>query len=132
MIKNWLRNFMIGRYGQDHLNNALFITALLAWFISLFTGGIVLSIVYYVLMFWAIFRMFSRRIDKRRAENDRFLTYWWPIRRKLQLSWRKLKESKTHKFFKCPACRNTLRVPRGKGKINVTCPKCGERFQKKT
>ena len=132
MIKNWLRNFMIGRYGQDHLNNALLIAALAAWLLSLITGSSLLRLLYYIFMFLAIFRMFSRQIEKRRKENDRFLTYWWPMRRKLQLFIRKTKERRTHKFFKCPGCRNTLRVPKGKGKVNITCPKCGERFQKKT
>lgn len=132
MIKNWLRNFMIGRYGQDHLNSALLIAALAVWLLSLITGSSLLSLLYYIFMFLAIFRMFSRQIEKRRKENDRFLTYWWPMRRKLQLFIRKTKERRTHKFFKCPGCRNTLRVPKGKGKVNITCPKCGERFQKKT
>ncbi len=132
MIRNWLRNFMIGRYGQDHLNNGLLIAALAAWLLSIIPGLRWLNIFYYVFMVLAIFRMFSRKIDKRRKENDRFLTYWWPIRRKLQLFIRKSKERRTHKFFKCPGCRNTLRVPKGKGKVNITCPKCGERFQKKT
>ena len=132
MIRNWLRNFMVGRYGQDHLNTALCVAALISWLISLFVGGWLLSALYFLFMGLAIFRMLSRRIDKRRAENDRFLTYWWPIRRKIDLALRKAKERRTHKFFKCPGCRNTLRVPKGKGKVNITCPKCGERFQKKT
>ncbi len=132
MLRNWFRNFMVGRYGQDHLNVALCVGAVVSWLLSILFRGWLWNVLYFVLLGLAFFRMFSRRIEKRRAENDRFLTYWWPIRRKLELSLRKLKERRTHKFFKCPSCRNTLRVPRGKGKVNITCPKCGERFQRKT
>ena len=132
MIRNWLRNFMVGRYGQDHLNTALFAAAIVVWVLSLVFRAFVLRLLYFVLICLALFRMFSRQIEKRRRENDRFLTWWWPVRRRLELKLRQLKESRTHKFFRCPGCRNTLRVPRGKGKVNITCPKCGERFQRKT
>ncbi|MBQ5503975.1 MAG: hypothetical protein IIT95_02655, partial [Oscillospiraceae bacterium] len=71
-------------------------------------------------------------IRKRRAENDKFIKYWWPFKTKAQNFFRRIKDSRKYKFFRCPSCKNRLRVPRGKGKIKVTCPKCGERFQKKT
>jgi len=76
--------------------------------------------------------MLSRNIKRRRAENDRFLRYWWPVRTKASRSLSLARQRKTHKFFKCPGCGNTLRVPRGKGKLQITCPKCGERFSRKT
>ena len=132
MIRNWLRNFMVGRYGQDHLNTALFVCAIAVWVLSLVIRTFFLRLLYFALIMLVLFRMLSRQIEKRRRENDRFLTWWWPLRRRLELQLRRLKESRTHKFFRCPGCRNTLRVPRGKGKVNITCPKCGERFQRRT
>ena len=131
MIRNWLRNFMIGRYGPDQLYMACLIAAVVLGLLSRLLGGW-LSLLSTLLLVYAMFRMLSRNIYKRRRENDKFLKYWWPVRmwfiRKIQ----RLKSSKTYAFFKCPACKNTLRVPKGKGKIQITCPKCGERFIKKT
>ena len=86
----------------------------------------------YALLVWGIFRMLSRNIPRRRAENDRFLRFWGPVKAKFRLQKDKWKSRKTHKFFNCPSCKKNLRVPRGKGKIQITCPKCGERFSKKT
>ena len=79
-----------------------------------------------------MFRFLSRNIAKRRAENDRFLMFWGPFKQKVRRSIQKFRDRKNYKFFHCPACRNVLRVPRGKGKIQITCPKCGERFIRKT
>ena len=132
MIRNWLRNFMIGRYGPDQLYVALMILALLLMLVSMITGLSVFSIVAYALLLLALLRMFSRNVYKRRAENDRFLRFWWPVRQKIAGIFKPNPDRKTHKYFKCPACKKVLRVPKGKGRIQITCPKCGERFQKKT
>ncbi|MBQ2157233.1 MAG: hypothetical protein II443_01550 [Oscillospiraceae bacterium] len=129
---NWFRNFMMWRYGPDQLS--LFTLALS--FIFNLIGAIFnlwpLSLLAYLLLILTIFRFLSRNIRKRRAENDKFIKYWWPFKTKAQNFFRRIKDSRKYKFFRCPSCKNRLRVPRGKGKIKVTCPKCGERFQKKT
>ena len=129
---NFLRTFMAGRYGPDHLNTALIIIALLLSFISRF--AILRPLVYlsYLLLILTVFRFLSRNIQKRRAENDKFLRFYWPVRQKLKTFVSRQKSSRTHKFFRCPSCSNLLRVPRGKGMLQITCPKCGERFIKKT
>jgi predicted RNA-binding Zn-ribbon protein involved in translation (DUF1610 family) len=129
---NFLRNFMAGRYGPDHLNGALIIAALVVSLISRIIAFPVLMYLSYLFLILAVVRMLSRNIRRRRAENDRFLRYWWPIRQKLKASFSNAKYRKTHKFFKCPSCNNLLRVPRGRGKIQITCPKCGERFIRST
>ena len=132
MIKNFLRNFMVGRYGPDHLSIAMIAVSLV---LSLLNGVIGLSPIMYVsytILALVLFRMLSRNIQRRRAENDRFIRYWWPVRTKAGRTVANIKHRKTHKFLKCPSCRNTLRVPKGKGKLQITCPKCGERFIKKT
>ena len=132
MIRNFLRKIMMGRYGPDHLNVAMIIFSLVLSLLNGIFGFALLTYVSYVFLLCALFRMLSRNIHRRRAENDRFLRYWWPIRTKLGRSLANIKHRKTHRFIKCPGCGNTLRVPKGKGRLQITCPKCGERFIKKT
>ena len=132
MIRNFLRKFMIGRYGPDHLNIAMIIFSLALSLIHAFTGFTPLIYISYVVLALAFFRMLSRNITRRRRENDKFIRYWWPIRTKFVRLFSKLRDGKVYKYFKCPSCSNALRVPRGKGKLQITCPKCGERFLKKT
>ena len=132
MFRNYIRKLMIGRYGQDHLNAAMVLLSL-AFFIlaSLIGIGLMLS-VSYLLIALSLFRMLSRNISRRRAENDKFIRYWWPIRTTLVNKLRAFKQRKTHKFIKCLGCRYRLRIPKRKGKLQITCPKCGERFLKRT
>ena len=132
MIRNFLRNIMIGRYGPDHLNIAMIVVSLVLSLIHAITRFPPLMYISYILLALAFFRMLSRNIVRRRAENDKFIRYWWPIRTKASRTVANIKHRKTHKFLKCPSCGNTLRVPKGKGKLQITCPKCGERFVKKT
>ena len=132
MIRNFLRKFMNGRYGPDHLNVAMVVFALAVHFLYIILRFMPLVFVSYALLALSVFRMLSRNIARRRAENDRFIRYWWPVRTRIARAFSRLKLSKTYKFPKCPGCRNTLRVPKGKGKIQITCPKCGERFIRKT
>ena len=132
MIRNWLRNFMIGRYGPDQLNVAIIVVALIFNVVYGITRLTPFLFVSYVILIWGIFRMFSRNIERRRRENDRFLRYWWPVRQRVRGCFSRLKERKNYRFFRCPGCHNTLRLPKDKGRIQITCPKCGERFIKKT
>ena len=129
---NRFRNFMMGRYGPDQLCVALFIAALAVRIIATFLRFYALDVLSFALLIYGFFRFFSRNIEKRRRENDVFLRYWGPARFKLRKSRDKFASRKTHKFFTCPNCKNTLRVPKGKGRIQITCPKCGERFERKS
>jgi len=86
----------------------------------------------YVILALVLFRMLSRNIARRRAENDRFIRYWWPVRTKAGRTVANIRHRKTYRFLKCPGCDNTLRVPKGKGRLQITCPKCGERFIRRT
>ncbi len=121
-INQWLRNFMAGRYGTDKLNMCLLWVAVALVVISIFlpVGKLVLTFLCYGLMFIALFRTFSRNTYKRYQENRKFLQLVDRIK------------DRQHRYFTCPKCRQTVRVPRGKGKIAITCPKCRERFVKKT
>ncbi len=121
-IRNKISRFMMGRYGSDKLNMALLIASVALSIIGAVIPWlkIVFVVISYGLMIWAIFRMLSRKTYKRYQENRKFLQLFERIR------------DKEHRYFDCPRCRQQVRVPRGKGKISITCPKCREKFIKKT
>jgi ribosomal protein S27E len=123
---------MLGRYGPDHLGTAMMLAALVLSLILQVAGFGILIVIPYVLLALMIFRMLSRNINARRRENDRFLRFWGPVRSKIKSRFARLRDRKTHRYFTCPGCRNTLRVPRGRGSLQITCPRCGERFVRKT
>lgn len=131
-MRNFLRNFMSGRYGPDHLGIALIIFSFILSLLYAILGFLPILYISYILFGIVLFRMLSRNIYRRRYENDKFIRYWWPIRTKIVRVAASIRNRRTHKYFKCPKCKNTLRVPRGKGKLQVTCPRCAERFFKKT
>lgn len=132
---NWFRNlgykmrtgmqrFMMGRYGTDKLNMAILGLGLIVCLISLFFRipvlNMILTLISYFLMGWAIFRTLSRNTYKRYEENRKYLSMLQRIK------------DRQHRYYDCPRCHQQIRVPRGKGKISITCPKCGEKFIKKT
>lgn len=119
-----MRRFMTGRYGTDKLNMAILVVSLAVCLIGAFVRvpavNLALSLISYALLIWVIFRTFSRNTYQRYRENRKFLAFFT-----------KLKD-REHRYFDCPKCRQPVRVPRGKGKIAITCPRCGERFIRKT
>lgn len=129
---NWLRRIMEGRYGPDQLGFVMIGASILLNLIGSFTRFGLLSLVSLVLLILCFLRMFSRNLPKRQEENRRFLELWYKLRNRFLRQKDKLRQCKDYRFFKCPGCGNTLRVPKGKGKLYVTCPRCGERFIKKT
>ena len=119
-----LRSFMTGRYGTDKLNTTILgaglVVCLITMFVPVWPINLILTAVSYGLMFWAIFRCLSRNTYKRYQENRKYLTFLERIK------------DREHRYFDCPRCRQPVRVPKGKGKIAITCPKCKEKFIKKT
>ena len=129
---NWLRAYMAGRNGIDQLNIAILLAAVALNFVARFIGWLVLSLLATLLLVLAAFRILSRNLAKRRAENYRFVTLWTDAKERFS-AWRlRRHQSKEYRFFTCPGCRNRLRVPRGKGRLQITCPRCGQRFDGKT
>ncbi len=122
----------MGRYGPDQFNLALVIASFILSLFGTLTGWGLLSLLAWLGMVFCLFRFLSRNLEKRRSENDWFIRWFWPIRTKLLNRWTELKTMREYKYFSCPACKTRLRVPRGKGKVRVTCRKCGERFERKT
>ena len=114
---------MYGRYGLDKLGYAILITSMILTLVtSIFGGdGNYLSM---LLLIWECYRFFSKNIYKRSQENSKFCGITKSIKKKLGLMKNQLRDRKTHRYFDCTTCRNTLRVPKGKGEIKVTCPVC--------
>lgn len=124
-IGNALSRFMYGRNGTDQLTIAILWLAILMDLVDMFLKGngtvyIVVKTVATVLLVLAIFRMFSKNLQKRRAENLVFLQkIWWPLCGKTRSA-----KDRDHKYFTCPNCGTLCRVPKGKGTIILTCPRC--------
>ena len=140
-MKERLRKFMEGRYGADELNRFLTICGwvlLLAGFVlssiqknaTQILGSLMVTLSW-ALLIWSIFRTLSKNTQKRASENYQYFVYknkvvsWWKQRK---LRWQ---DRKVHRYFRCPQCRATVRVPKGKGKIRITCPHCKHQFVKK-
>ena len=119
---------MYGRYGNDQLNMVLVLLSLALYLVFAVTSWTVLYAVSFMLMAVALFRCLSRNYDRRRAENGKFLSLVQPVTRWYRLR-RTIRRDKDHCYFKCPNCGQQLRVPRGKGRITVTCRGCGASFQ---
>ena len=119
---------MYGRYGNDQLNLFLIVLYLSLYLLFAATRFVPLYWLTVVLILAALFRTLSRNLTRRREENDRFLCLVDPAVRWLRLH-RTIRRDKEHRYFKCPNCGQMLRVPRGKGKITVTCRGCGASFQ---
>lgn len=119
-----IRRFMEGRYGTDRLNMAILSAGLGACIVSMLLRGTVLRLLFtllsYALMIWAISRALSHNTYRRYQENRKYLQLFDRMK------------DRNNRYFDCPKCRQVVRVPRGKGKIAITCPKCREKFIRKT
>lgn len=129
---NWLKKFMVGRYGGDQLSMILLIFSVLFTLIAGLTNLPLLTFIGYVPLGICIFRMLSRNISKRSMENYKFAMFISPAYSWFKKTQNRALGAKTHRYFKCPNCKAELRLPKGKGKIIVTCPKCKTEFTKKT
>ena len=128
---NFFRQFMYGRNGFDPLSGFLVVVSMVLSFLARLLGFALFRWVGNVILLVALVRAMSRNVAKRQQENIRFLTLARPwagwARQKLQ----QLRD-REHKYFACPKCGQQLRVPRGKGKLSITCRSCGHIFQKKS
>ena len=131
MIRNAIQRFMYGRYGNDQLNVFLIGLYLVLYLLFLLTRFVLFDWLCLVLIFVTLFRLFSRNLTQRRAENARFMRKAGPVIQWFRLQ-RTIRRDKEHRYFRCPNCGQQLRVPRGKGKITVTCRGCGASFQEKS
>ena len=131
-IKTGMARFMEGRNGPDQLTQCLIWVGLGCYVISWITGLLPLSLAGFLLYAWSLFRMFSRNRVKRFAENQKYLNLRYKVTGWFGLQRDCLRQRKEYAFFRCPSCHQMVRVPRGKGKIRITCRRCGFAFEKKT
>ena len=127
-MMNRLRQFMIGRNGVDPLSLAMMLLACILTFLP----WLPCDIAGLVIIVLAVLRMFSRRVEARRKENAVFMRAIYAIKNFFIRIFRPRPDRKTHRIFRCPKCRQKVRVPRGKGKIAISCPKCGNKFTRKS
>lgn len=130
--KNKMMQFMQGRYGADQMGQMLSAVSMVFLIISLFSRNQAWFLLAVIGIVYNYFRMFSKNISKRYAENQKYLKMTAGIRRKLA-SWKaQLAQRKIYHIYRCPGCKQKIRVPRGRGKIEIRCPKCNTRFVKKS
>lgn len=124
--------FMQGRYGQDQFSRFLSYAALACLVLNLLVRSSILYWAFWILIIYAYFRIFSKNYNARYAENQKYLQmtakarYWLDQQKKLA------EERKYHHIYTCPKCKQKIRIPKGKGKIMVRCPKCQHEFQKRS
>ena len=130
--KNKMMQFMQGRYGADQMGQMLSAVSMVFLIICLFSRNQAWFLLAVIGIVYNYFRMFSKNISKRYAENQKYLKMTAGIRRKLA-SWKsQLAQRKIYHIYRCPGCKQKIRVPRGRGKIEIRCPKCNTRFVKKS
>lgn len=119
-LKWKLYRFMQGRNGRDEMARVVFYASLVLYLAGAFLRIELLCLVGYLLLIYYFFRVLSKNLYARREENRKFVTYMETMRIKFE-------QRKDYKIFKCKGCGRNIRVPRGKGKIEVTCPMCGRK-----
>lgn len=131
-MKQKIQRFMTGRYGADQLGQIYMGISLVLLVISMFSRWNIFYILALGIMGYEYYRMMSKRIDKRYEENQKYMNF----RYRAMVKWNQRKEHarqrKIYHFYQCPSCHQKVRVPKGKGKICITCPKCRTEFIKKS
>jgi len=131
-MKQKIQRFMAGRYGADQLGQVIMGISLVLLVISMFSRWNIFYVLALGLMIYEYYRMMSKKVSKRYEENQKFMN----LRYRAVVKWNQKKEHfrqrKIYHFYKCPSCKQKIRVPKGKGKICITCPKCKTEFIKKS
>jgi len=138
-MRNFLMRFMYGRYGVDAYSNwltkvalALSISSLV---LSIFDANVISSLLYWTSIAMFIFsmvRIFSRNIPKRAAQNQKFIYKMAAFKKRFATEKSVFSQRRFYHFYRCPSCNQRIRIPRGKGKIEISCPKCRTTFIKKS
>ena len=131
-MREKLRQFMIGRYGTDGLNRFLSIASLVLLLIAIISRVNLFTYLGAALLIFGYYRTFSRNISKRTEENYKFYTLKDRVDNKFKGWKEQWANRKVYHYYRCPQCRQKLRVPRGRGRIQISCPRCGTQFIKKS
>lgn len=135
-MRERFHQFMQGRYGTDQFSGFMAWTALILWVIAKVTKLLLLGRVCLfaaiILIFCVDYRILSKNLVKRAQENERYLIMTGRVRRYMQKWQYQLQMRRDHRIFQCPSCNQKIRVPKGKGKIAITCPQCRTEFIRRT
>lgn len=130
-LQMWMTRLMQGRNGPDNLSYAALIAALALSVLDLFLRTGILQLLSSVLYVYSLWRLFSRKVEKRNQENIRYVKAYGEIRTKVKQYIMRMKNSKEYKYVRCPQCKVLIRYKRGSGEINARCPKCQREFKVK-
>jgi len=130
-IGNALSRFMYGRNGFDQLGIAMLWMSIILDIVAVFVKSTLLNAAGLAIWVIVLFRVFSKNLAKRRDENSAYLRLVWQIKNKTR-NYKQRRQDTDHKYFTCKTCKTVCRVPVGKGKIRITCPKCGNKIDAKT
>lgn len=137
-MRNFFERFMMfmqGRYGMDSLNGFILVLSFVIWTVNIFVFNrlvhYIIMVVQLLLVALFIFRMLSRNVTMRSAENRKFQKVYEPVKNWVQLTYKRIRDRKDYRYLKCPVCKAQLRVKNIKGRHNVRCPKCRSEFEKK-
>lgn len=134
-MRERIQRFMQGRYGSDELSKAMLVAMVVCAVLTWFTKGFldtILTLAMWILLIYSYIRMFSRNHSKRWAENQKYLSFKNNIVGKMNREKNYAQQRKTHRIYTCPGCKQKIRVPKGKGKIEISCPKCRTKFVKRS
>ncbi len=131
-MREKLMRFMAGRYGTDSLSKFLLVVTFLCLILNLFIKIPGLYFLGLALLVYCYFRMFSRNYTRRSAENAFYLRTTAGIRRFFRKQKSHAQIRKTHHLYKCRQCGKYIKIPKGKGRIEITCPTCKYKFIKKS
>ena len=131
-MKERMQRFMAGRYGNDQLNQFIFIVAIISMVLEIITRQSLFYTLTLLLLILAYVRVFSRNINKRYEENMKFLQKKDAILNKFRKQKYYAAQRRNFHIYTCPQCKQKIRIPKGKGKISITCPKCRTSFVKKS
>lgn len=131
-MKEKIQRFMMGRYGVDDLNRFLMILFLILGVINLFLRNMPFNLLLVLCIFALYYRMLSKQHSKRYQENVKFLQIKGKVLQFFQRKKRTMEDKKHNHIFVCPTCKQKIRIPKGKGLICITCPKCRTEFEKRS
>nr|WP_246240615.1 hypothetical protein [Anaerocolumna sedimenticola] len=131
-MQDKIRRFMMGRYGVDDLGKFLMWIAIIIMLPSVFFRNRIIEIIPFIILIICYFRVFSRNINKRYNENQKFLVFKNRFFGYFQRANTRRMQNKNYHIYVCPTCKQKIRVPKGKGKICITCPKCKAEFIRKS
>jgi hypothetical protein len=131
-MQDKIRRFMMGRYGVDQLGKFMLGFAVITMLISVFFRNRIIEILPFLILVLCYFRIFSRNINQRYNENQKFLSVKNRFLGYFQNANSRRMQNKNYHIYVCPTCKQKIRVPKGKGKICITCPKCRAEFVRKS